>query len=256
MNNLSITILNTEECYMLNKRLINVFETDLEKEAAVSKVMPNLIELNADLSAILERTNQNAMTKQLAAKDEERNAAFINFRDYCKAYTSEPDPILSAAAKKLTALIREIGWTLYQQGYTEQTASQEALVNALAEPEYAEAITAINATARVSYLQSTNMAFEESLRIKTEIKSRKDIPFIRECKREMVRYLKPLLVYLKLMADVKPDVYSAAVAKIDEAVEYVMTVARARQTRKENLKTKPNTVEALAEPEKPIESAA
>ena len=234
MNTISVAILNTEECYMLNKRLMNVFEVDLAEEATITKVMPRLAELNADLSAILAKNGAINLTDRLAAKDEARNAAFISFRDYCKAFVSEPDPAVSAAARKLTELIHKIGWTLYKQGYTEQTASQEALSDALTEPEYADAIIIINASDRVNNLQSTNADFEEFLKIKIETAAQTNIPSIKDCKKRMVRYLKPLLTYLELMAHVDTETYLEPVAKVAEAIEYVMTAAKARKTRKEN----------------------
>ena len=65
-----------------------------------------------------------------------------------------------AAAEKLITLIRCIDWRLYAQGYTEQTASQKSLIEALAEPEYVEAVTAINATTWVNNLQTSNANFD------------------------------------------------------------------------------------------------
>jgi hypothetical protein len=50
----------------------------------------------------------------------------------------------------------------------------------------------------------------------------------------MIRYLKPLLIYINLMADVEPKTYNSANAKIYEAVESITSVARSRRTRKEN----------------------
>jgi hypothetical protein len=221
---------------MLNKRLLDVFTTYLQEESSVTEVLPHLNELTADLFAILARTNNRGLTKQLAEKDEARDAAFISFRDYCKSFAKEPDPVQSEAAEKLTALIHKIGWTLYKQGYTEQTASGETLVKKLTKPEYAEAITVINAESRVSNLQETDAAFEESLKLKTATEARDNILPMHDCRSRMARYLKPLLVYLELMTDVNPQAYAEVTTQIEESIEYVTTVAKARQTRKENLK--------------------
>ena len=50
----------------------------------------------------------------------------------------------------------------------------------------------------------------------------------------MSRYLRPLIDYIALMADLDPAGYASANAKITEVTEAIMAVARARQTRKEN----------------------
>ena len=118
MKKISVNILNTEECYMLNKRLTDVFETELKKDFAVTTVMPHLIQLDSDLSVILSKISQTNYTKPLAERDQARDRAFISLRDYCQAFVYDPDSIKSAAAKRLTELIHKIGWTLYEQGYT------------------------------------------------------------------------------------------------------------------------------------------
>ena len=240
MKKISVNILNTEECYMLNKRLTDVFETELKKDFAVTTVMPHLVQLDSDLSVILSKISQTNYTKPLAERDQARDRAFISLRDYCQAFVYDPDSIKSAAAKRLTEFIHKIGWTLYKQGYTEQTASLETLIDALNEPENAKAIIAIDATDRVNTLKTANVAFEETLKLKAEAEARKDVPRLDECKKKILRYLKPLLTYLGLMADVSDNKsYSAVAAEVDEAIEYVMTVAQARHTRRENENTEP-----------------
>ena len=234
MKHVSIYILNVEECYALNERLMNVFKADLAREVFVGKLLPILVELNADFSAIMANVGSSAQTKLLADKDHVRDAAFTGFRDYCKAFISAPDPAQSAAAGKLVALIRKIGWSLQRQGYTEQTAAVEALNEALAEPEYAQAVSAIRAESWVQGLRETNAAFEVVVKQKNESTAYRNIPPSIECKRKMVKYLKPLLSYLEIMAELEPKTYADAVTKLSEEIEYVMTAAKARHTRKEN----------------------
>ena len=118
-----------------------------------------------------------------------------------------------AAAEKLITLIRRIGWRLYAQGYTEQTASQKSLIEALAEPEYVEAVTAINAPTWVNNLQTSNADFERILTLKNEVMARGGIPTAKECKQRMLRYLKPLLTYLELMDTIDPGAYTSTTAK-------------------------------------------
>lgn len=234
MKNVAIHILNVEEGYVLNERLINVFKTDFPREVFVGKLLPHLIELNADLSAIMSNLGSSALTKKLADRDNIRDLAFIGFRDYCKAFASASAPAQSAAAGKLLALIRKIGWTAHRQGYSEQTASVQALSEALAEPEYAQAVAAIGAESWVKDLQETNVAFEAMVKQKNESTANDDVPTSAECKRRMVKYLKPLLYYMEIMAELEPKTYADAVAQIFEEIEYVMTGAKARRTRKEN----------------------
>lgn len=94
-----------------------------------------MVDINADLSAIIANTGSSDLTKQLAEKDDARDRAFVGFRDYCNAFIHVPDPVKSAAAEKLTRLIRTVDWSLQNQGYSEHTASQKALYEALKNPE-------------------------------------------------------------------------------------------------------------------------
>ncbi len=235
MSNLAIYLLNTEECCTLNERLLSIFKTNLSEDSAVEKVIPHIEELNADLTAIMARVSNTELTKEIAEKDNARDIAFIAFRDYCKAFSNMPDPTQAAAAGKLTELIRKLGWTLYSEGYTEQTASLQGLFEALEKPEYAQAVTTINADSLVANMKTNHAAFEDAVALKAQATASQDeIPPASECKQRMNRYLKPLLYYIGLMGDVDSANYANINAKITEAIEDIMTVARARQTRKEN----------------------
>ena len=235
MSKLSISLLNAEECLALNERLLNVLQSDLKQDTVVNKVVPHLIDLSTNLSNLLSRAgNTSDITDQLAEKNKIRDDAFISFRDYCVVFTHVPVPKQVDAAEKLVALVRRIDWRLYAQGYTEQTSSQKSLLKALAEPEYAEAVTTINATNWINYMKTSNDDFERVLALKNEFMARKKGLTLVECRRKMLTYMKPLLGYLKLMNTIDPDSYKDAMALIDEAIEYVSTIAKSRQTRKEH----------------------
>ena len=235
MSKLSISLLNAEECLALNERLLNVLQSDLKQDTVVNKVVPHLIDLSTNLSNLLSRAgNTSDITDQLAEKNKIRDDAFISFRDYCVVFTHVPVPKQVAAAEKLVALVRRIDWRLYAQGYTEQTSSQKSLLKALAEPEYAEAVTTIKATNWINYMKTSNDDFERVLALKNEFMARKKGLTLVECRRKMLTYMKPLLGYLKLMNTIDPNSYKDAMALIDEAIEYVSTIAKSRQTRKEH----------------------
>ena len=257
MNKLAISLLNAEECLALNERLLNVLQSDLRQEAVVNKVIPNLIDLSAHLSALLSKAgNTRNITDQLAEKNKARDEAFISFRDYCGVFTHVPDPKQVAAAEKLVALIRRIDWRLYAQGYTEQTASQKSLIEALEEPEHVKAVTAIQATSWVNHMKATNEDFERVLNLKNEFMAREKGLTVVECKQKMLTYLKPLLVYLELMNTIDPTHYEAANAKLSEVIDYVSTVARSRRTRKEHQQVEDTGSETTLPEDSATESAA
>ena len=93
-------------------------------------------------------------------------------------------------------------------------------------------MTTLNAKSWVDDLEMTNTAFEEAVNLKVESAARNSVPSSIECKRLMVRYLKPLLSYLELMARIKPNTYEQAMAEIEEEIEYIAAGAKARRTRK------------------------
>ena len=234
MSNLATYLLNAEECYILNQRVLKILKEELPEEISVNKVRPFLEQLDTNLAALLAKANSAEITAMLNEADAARDRAFIGFRDFCAAFTNIPDPVKSEAAKKLTALIRKLGWSLQSEGYTEQTAAMKTLIESLETPEYAKAVLTIEATYWVNNMKTANAEFERVTELKNEIVSQTNTPLLSECKGAMIRYLKPLLIYINLMADVEPAAYSTANAKISEAVESITTVARSRQTRKEN----------------------
>jgi hypothetical protein len=50
----------------------------------------------------------------------------------------------------------------------------------------------------------------------------------------LAKYINPLLEYIELLADVEGRAYTLAANELDEAIAEVMTIARSRQTRKDN----------------------
>jgi hypothetical protein len=119
------------------------------------------------------RKDSTDLTAELAEKDAARDLAFVGFRDYCKAFTSTPDAAKSAAAKKLEALIRKLGWSLHSEGYTEQTAAQKTLIESLETAEYAKAVSAIGAEPWVANLKASNAAFEAAKELKMKPSARR-----------------------------------------------------------------------------------
>ena len=232
MSNLAVYLLNVEECYILNQQILNILKADLPEEFSIAKVLPYLEQLDRDLSAVLAKSDTTALTAERAEKDEARDIAFTAFRDYCKAFIYGPDSVKSAAAKQLEALIRRLGWSLQDEGYTEQSAALKTLIESLETPEYADAVTAVAATDWVNNMKATSVAFEEVTERRNKLVSEDNTPLTITCKKTMSRYLKPLLIYIGLMADIEPNTYNAAHAKILESVESITSVARSREARK------------------------
>ena len=66
----------------------------------------------------------------------------------------------------------------------------------------------------------------------------------------MVKYLKPLLSYLETMVELEPKTYADTVTRISEEIEYVVSGAKARRTRRENQHMEAEIIEeSIAFPE-------
>jgi hypothetical protein len=99
-------------------------------------------------------------------------------------------------------------------------------------------------------MQAANTAFERMVQQKNELTANNNVPSSNQCRRRMVKYLKPLLGYLEILAELEPKIYAGAATRISEEIDYVMTGARARQTRREKLEPEPTP---FVEPDTPAE---
>ncbi|MGQ1948286.1 DUF6261 family protein [Geofilum sp. OHC36d9] len=234
MNNLSFYLLSAEEILIVSTKIKEIITENLSSDLFCSKVLPLITSANANLSEAIGRDTIQSYTHELSVADDEQDDAFIGFRDYVKAFTNNPDSEKQAAANTLIDVIKKIGWSIWSEGYVNESALMKVLFAELDKEENMTAMTAIGATDWYEHLKTKHAAFEALGQQKITAEAGKDTPLTSSTKKELAKYINPLLSYIELLADMEGGAYTLAANELDEAIAEVMTIARSRQTRKNN----------------------
>ena len=162
---------------------------------------------------------------------------------------SSANSIVEAASASLLAVIERLGTSLHRQGYANETASLHALFTEYNTPALAACLETLGATSRYQKLVEAQANFENVDQQKVETGAAVDLPLARKAKIQIATFIIPLLSYVdtnakldiedtnaKLSVKLNVENYAPVVAKIDEIITAVVTIAHARQTRLANEK--------------------
>ncbi|HEX3009682.1 MAG TPA: DUF6261 family protein [Bacteroidales bacterium] len=239
MKSFSTSILTPEEVYTSGMRINSIINTHIKEDPFLVKIDILVKATLKRLSEALGRSIDPTAVKLLNGKDNTRDDRFFTFRDFCKAFVLDPDPALSSAANSIVALIREIGWRLYSEGYAAETAALDALFQRLATEPLASAVTTLNATSRLAALKAAQTDFETTFNTKVDTKAKETYPLIRKARIDVVRYQAAMLSYIDILAELDGGVFITASNKIDEVIVEFQTMAHARKTKKEKEENPP-----------------
>lgn len=234
MNTLSFYLLSAEESLTTSTRISEIIKQGLNEDAFANILLPKITNATAQLSEAIGRNKKQTYTQQLNVNDEARDKAFIGFRDYVKAFTHLPDPTKQSAAYQLYEIISQVGWSLYGEGYVAESALLNALFTELDKGEHQQAIETIGALEWYQNLKESNATFESTYRLKVESEAERETTMVGEIKRDLAKFINPLIDYIYLNAELIEGNFSTVAGQLDELISSVMSIARARQTRKEN----------------------
>jgi hypothetical protein len=234
LKDLPFSLLSADEVHTSAGRINQVVLDSGVADPYIEQVRPPLHKSMQALSTAIGSSRASVFTRRLADGDGQRDARFVGFRDYSQAFIYHPDPEKSAAASLLVRLIQNRDWSLHRLGYAVETSQLNGLLNDLQSPEARASIKTIGAETWVTDLEEAQKAFEKLYQEKIDAESKEDYPLISEARKKVIRYLEGLLIYIDMMAELKPETYEPIAVKIDEVIVDVVAVARARRTRKEN----------------------
>lgn len=235
LEEIKISYLNFPEKKMLASRFVEIL-AETQFDFPFFREITDL--LKKDIAAVNDSMDvavPSDITALLLKKDEQRDDAFVAFRDFVKASQKRANPAIQKAAGNIAELIKSHGWTLYRLGYTEQSAKAAALIQNLEKEKYGEALKTLGAESWFEAVVETQNSFEEVYHQKLEDSAENKLPSGLKEKRDNVSnrliFLSESLRYLDLL---RPDKYKNDLQKLNEAIAAVMTTAKARRTRQEN----------------------
>lgn len=200
------------------KTFLALYEEFSINDEFFNEVISLIQTANENLNALLLKSVNTELNEKLSKSDHNRDAAFIAFRDYCKIFEHYHIPKKARAARKITNLIRQYGWKMYNEGYAEENKKLNKLIAHLEDPKYAVAIESIGAEGMLSGLKTTQKEFVKLYKQEVSDVNAADYPEIREAKKEVGDYLEALISYTIIKAELHPSVYGALNEKVNALI--------------------------------------
>ena len=233
----SHTLLYAPELHTAASRFLSIFSRAPADEYLTRQC--NLVKSSVEkLEDSLQRDRSSAFTGTLAEKDNTRDRIFVGFRDFLNGLLGLGDvmPKKAEAAKVIFEIFRRNDLGLYREGYIRESAKLNVLLDELSSPENIAHLKTLNAMHLYEALRNAQQDFEGVYQEKVNEEAKKEYPLLKETASDIAYRLDALFAYIDTNALDLPDRYKSVVEELNEAIVDIMTPARARQTRKENIK--------------------
>lgn len=251
LHDLHHTLLNPDELHTLAARILQIADGVIGEDEYPRSLHDKLGKQVTKFQQAISHEQASALTPELAERDEERDEAFLAFRDIVKGYTRFHDKSKAAAAQEIENLIKERDWSLYRLGYTQESSQLDILLRELANPEMFKHVEELNLRDFYDELLNRHKKFEEVYQERLKEDAADEYPGLVRAKQEIARLMQGMITYLDISADIDPDRFKTASEKVDEAILEITARARARQTRREN--EEEVSVNAGADPDAPVD---
>ena len=238
MKKFPFSILNSNELYTASNRIIDASKGSLGSDPYTSTLCLHIGQGNKDLAKALGKALNSEFTPLLLVSDQERDDDFISLRDYTSSFIHGKNPIQAAAGRSIMSIIDNVGKSIYNLGYAEETSKMNTLIEALETPSAQQALATIGATERFEALKSSQDEFEKTYQIKIKTESDINYPLVKDSKSRITKYLKTLLYYIDTNSDLDGAVYGAAKEAINQIITDTVAIAHSRATRIENAEDK------------------
>jgi hypothetical protein len=240
MKNLPFSLLSSNELFTTSSRINEACKSTPGNDVYISNLCASIDQGNRDLSKGLGKSLNSDFTPLLLVQDQVRDNAFIGLRDFFTSYSHSSDPAKAKAGINLTAILENIGNSAYRLGYVVETAKINSLIANLSVPAAVKDMECIGATEWFDQLKTSESEFERIYNAKVETESAIDYPLVKDARERITRYLKGLMNYIEINADLDKAKFGPAKDKINEITTEIVAIIRARETRNENKKEKPD----------------
>jgi len=234
MRNFPISILHPEELHTGTDRMIKVVETEITDDGYITELLTPLKENNDELADYIGKDSSSEYTNLLSNQDEVRDNLYTGFRDYCISFCNNYDASKEEAGIYLNHIFHERGFSMQTYGYASQTSSMIVLFNDLDKPKASAAIATVDGTEWYNKLKEEQDKFEQLYKEKVDNESVKQTPQIKAVKKRLSNLLNALLTYVDQKSEFNSEKFNPVADKLDEIITDIVSIARARQTRKVN----------------------
>ena len=222
-------------------------ETPATVEPFVEKIVALLDEDQLRMANAMTAVRQNELVTELAKADAIRDDLFIGFRDLVDASKRRQQTEIQEAWQQVWPVIVSAGTRLYTLGYAAQSGRLEALIGKLDQSEYQTALGVMGLTDIYDELKMAQQDFAAMHDQRLSRELAQQYPSLRNAKAPMVKHLNGLLGALDILGETDPESYTPVIEKMNIITNDIMSIARARRTRKVEGGGTPPPEEAPAE---------
>ena len=221
-------ILKLYNCYVMNDSLL---------EDIIIRIK---IALKA-LQSMQSKVETNEITKQINEANAQRDATFLGLRHHCKAWTYHPDKKIHEQAEQICEIIRNLGWSMFNYNYNEQSAHLNELLHELEKKEYKKAIVSIGALFWIKKLKTLQSEFESISGQKLDIKTIS--PDLAKYKNDIYKSLSAFFSLVDMKFTNEKDKYQAFVSRLNQLIT---EVTNHYQSRKNQLHSDPDSFSGVS----------
>ena len=110
----------------------------------------------------------------------------------------------------------------------------------LSVPAAVKDMECVGATEWFAQLKTSQSEFEKIYNAKIVTESAVDYPLVKDARERISRYLKGLMNYIEINTDLDESKFGSTNDKTNEIITEIVAIIRARETRSENKKEKPD----------------
>jgi len=234
---ISFSKLTHNELLTLSSRIISAVEAVAAINTGVlATIMALLKAAYNKFLPLVNRSRKGAYKELLKEKDTNRDDAFRALRDVILGFSRRLNDAYRKSARLLLEIFTRNGWTMYQDGYQEESAELTKLINELEGKEAADAINSLQMMELFNELKTAQQDFEDAFQNKASDASREEYAAMSEIRLELIKNLSDLLDRIGSDAQYAPNAseYAALITTLNNIIAETATVLKARLTRSSN----------------------
>lgn len=220
----------TTEAADASVRMIATFgKSGLQTDKHLAAIFGDLSPLTDQLTSAIRRAKTES---ELEVKDEVRDDKLRGLHYLLTGFTHHPDPIIKAAAETLEKVFSNYGLKITGESYSTESTLISSLLKDLKKAEYSDKIAALSGCAELIEALKTSQADFETTRVAWEREKAIEGVLVNatQLKSEVVTIINDrLVVYLRAMQQVKPDVYAVFANTISVIIDETNETVKRRR---------------------------
>ncbi len=185
---------------------------------------------------LVNRNKKSSYSDLLKEKDTNRDDAFRALRDVILGFSRRLNDAYRKSARFLLEIFTRNGWTIYQDGYQDESAELNQLISELEGKDAADAIAALQLIEMFNELKTSQQDFEDAYQNKASDESKEEHAVMGDVRQELIESLSGLLERIDSDAKYAPnaDEYTVLIATLNNIITETGTILKARITRGSN----------------------